>query len=347
MFSDAPRRRPPRRRRLLWTVALVAVALLALALGSLGERARTSTVALEDLRDETVRLERDAGTFQDLLSRMPGVERSEFEGVIDELEGSLTESEAFFAGLPADAPYAGQAVVVRVAVQTWAQGLEGFRTNLLAAADDPLAVGAVDGVIDGLLDLRGGDLLYARFVEAMADPELPRPVSPFPAVRFLPDGYPITAAATSFVDNAKAPDGPLQLRAELALGQITTDPEWLLDADDNLVVIATDQLTVDVVVENRGNIPADPQTVFLDLFSTGEVVDTRSMEVEALGPGEKTVVSFTGLPVQPGLTYAVSVRVGAIDPSEQTEDNARTIEFRVNEETASTSTTEHSDGGGG
>ncbi len=347
MFSDAPRRRPARRRRLLWAVTVGVVVLLALALGTLGERTRTSTVALEDLRDETVRLERDAGTFQDLLSRMPGVERAEFDGVVDDLETSLAESRAFLSGLPADTPYSGQAVVLRVATDVWSGALEAFRSNLLAAADDPLALAAEDGVVDALVDLRAGDRLYAEFVKAMGAPGIPQPVSPFPEVRFLPEGYPITVAATSFVENAKAPDSPLQLRAQLALGQITTEPEWLLDADENLVVIATDELTVDVVVENRGNIPAEPQTVFLDLFSAGEVVDTRSLEVEALGPGEKTVVSFTGLPVQPGVTYAVSVRVGAIDPAQQTEENARTIEFRVNEETVSTSTTEHSDGGDG
>ncbi len=346
MFSDVTRRHS-RRRRLLWTAALAVAALLAVTLGSLGERARTSSVTLEDLRDETVRLERDAGTFQDLLLRMPAVERSEFEGVIEELQASLAESETFLSELPPDLPYAGQAVAARLAVDVWRGGLEAFRTQVLAAADDPFAVTATDGVIDALLDLRAGDRLYAEFVAAMAEPDLPQPVSPFPEVRFLPDGFPIITAATSYTENAKDPESPLQLRAELALGQITTDPEWLLDADDNLVVIATDTLTVDVVVENRGNIPAEPQTVFLDLFSGGELIDTRSVEVDALGPGEKTVASFIDLPVQPGVAYAVSVRVGVVDLEDQTDDNSRIVEFRVNAETETTSTTPHVDDGDG
>ncbi len=326
---------------------MAAAALLAVTLGSLGERTRTSSVALEDLRDETVRLERDAGTFQDLLLRMPAVERSEFEGVIADLQGSLSEVETFLADLPADLSYSGQAVVARLAVDVWKGGLEAFRTQVLLAADDPFAVTAADGIVDALLDLRAGDRLYAEFVTAMGDPELPQPVSPFPDVRFLPAGFPILTAATSYAENAKDPESPLQLRAELALGQITTEPEWLLDADENLVVIATDTLTVDVVVENRGNIPAEPQTVFLDLFSGGAVVDTRSLEVDALGPGEKTVASFIDLPVQPGGAYAVSVRVGVIDPEEQTDDNARLVEFRINTETESTTTTPHVDDGDG
>jgi hypothetical protein len=321
----------PRRLRLLVPVLLTAFVAGVVAIITLGSRSPAETLYAEDLRDTAVEAARASMVFRDLLERATTVDRAELTSVVDEVEDLL---EAVNGSQPP--PEVGPEAralrsLLTSASAAWLEGVVGFETALLRAADDPAAVAMQDSMTASLATLGSGDRIYAAFLEAATAPALPQPVSGYPEVRFLPQGFPLAATVDALVAYARAPLSPLRLRADVGIEQVTTDPAWVENQQGTLVVEATDLIDVVVVVSNLGNAEAATGEILFDLTSLGEPLESRVSEVPPLAPGAKTTIVFEGVAVVPGTPYAMVVRLGVLPPEQQTDDNLYQNEFLVNE----------------
>ena len=341
MIGDAFSR-PRRRRR--WLIPLIGVTLV-LGAVALSQAATPSDPLLaEDIRSNAMRVSRRADVFLDLMVRMGSVDRVELQTVTDEAQTRLAEVRNFIAGVENPASdYVKVLALFDLALESWSRGAGGLAEHLLAAADGADPPGLADLVVDDLLELRAGDRLYREAVATLIAADVTQPVSPMPDIRFLPDGYPLAAGAQTLLAQARVPGSPLALRSSLAVEQVTTVPEWVLDTEGTLVVDATEQLVVRVVVTNAGNARSEPSALTVEAVGGDGSAQEATLAVPALDAGAKTTITFDPLQVTPGRSYSMAVRLALAPGEGETEDNSRTLTFRVNEGTiASTTTTEGS-----
>lgn len=317
------------------TVVLAAIALSQVATPS-------DPLLAEDIRSRAMQVSRRADVFRDMMVRVGSIDRVELQTVTHEAITRAEEIRAFIAELQDPPPdYARVLALFDLALESWGEGAAGFAEHLFAAADGDDSLGLTDLLVDDLLELRAGDRLYREAVETLANSDVTQPVSAMPDVRFLPEGFPLAAGAQTLLSQARTDGSPLALRASLAVEQVTTVPEWVLDTEGTLVVDATEELVIRVIVTNAGNARSEPSAITVEAVGGDGSAQETTLEVPALEAGAKTTVTFEPLQVTPGRSYSMAVRL-ALSPGEgETEDNTRTLLFRVNEGTiASTSTTE-------
>ena len=330
--------RPRRRRR--WLVPLILVTLLATAIGLSQAATPSSPLLAEDVRSRAIDVSRRADVFRDLLARMGSVDRVELQTVTDEALVRISTARAFIDELEEPPPeFAAVLALFDLALESWGDGTAGLTEHLLAAADGDEGLGLTDQVIDDLLELRAGDRLYRELVLALAEADVTQPVSPLPDVRFLPEGYPVGPGAQTLLAQARVDGSPLSLDAALAVEQVTTVPEWVLDTSGTLVLDATEQLVVRVVVTNAGNALSDASTVSVEVAGGDGSAQAATTSVPALEAGAKTTVTFDPLVVTPGRSYSLVVQLALAPGEGETADNSRTLLFRVNEGTVTTTTT--------
>ncbi len=299
----------------------------------------SSPLLAEDLRSKAMQLSRRADVFLDILARTGTVDRVEFTTATNEAVARFTSIRSEFAGFDdAGGDMIGVIAVLDLALESWQLGIEGIRDHLLAAADGDPSLGLADLVIDDLLALRTGDRLYARAVAMLEQANVTQPVSPMPGVRFLPEGYPIGPGAQTLVAQASAAGSPLTLRAALVIDQVTTVPEWVLDTEGTLVLDAMDELVVRVVVTNAGNAASDPRLIAVEVVGGDGSAQSVGAEVPELAAGAKTTVTFDPFEVSPGRSYSMVVRLALVPGEADAGDTSRTLPFRVNEGTVTTTT---------
>jgi hypothetical protein len=300
----------------------------------------TSPLLAEDIRSRAMQVSRRADVFREMLARMGSVDRVELTTVTDEALTRMSEVRTYLAELE-DPPgeVSGVVVVFDLALESWTTGLEGFVQHLLAVADGDGTLGRADLLLDDLLELRAGDRLYAEAVAALASADVTQPVSSMPDVRFLPEGYPIAPAAQTVLAQAAVEGSPLALNPALVIEQVTTVPEWVLDTEGALVLDASEELVVRVVVTNAGNAASDPTGVSTELVGGDGSAQSATVEVAALAAGAKTTVTFEPLAVTPGRSYSLVVRLELAPGEGDPDGNSRTLAFRVNEGTVTSTTT--------
>lgn len=315
--------------------------LLVAAIGLSQAATPSSPLLAEDVRSRAMDVSRRADVFRDMLSRIGSVDRVELQTVTDEASTRIADVRTFLAELEnPPAEITGVLVLFDLALESWAEGSTGLTAHLLAAADGDAGLGLTDLVTDDLLQLRAGDRLYRQAVAELASADVTQPVSPMPDVSFLPDGYPVGPAARTLLAQARVVGSPLSLNAALAVEQVTTVPEWVLDTEGTLVVDAAESLVVRVVVTNRGNALSEPTVLAVEVIGGDGSAQEASLDVPALEPGAKTTVTFDPLSVTPGRSYSLVVRLALAPGESETADNSRTLLFRVNEGTVTTTTTE-------
>jgi hypothetical protein len=145
---------------------------------------------------------------------------------------------------------------------------------------------------------------------------------------------------------AAADGSPLELNAVLGIEQVTTDPAWIVDVTDALVVENTASLVVKVVVSNTGNTDSSATTVGIELVSNGGVLQTRVLDVPVLTPQSTTTLSTDPLEVLPGALYELLVGLPIADVDQTNPSLGRRFEFRINEQVSTTTTVETTTTGG-
>jgi hypothetical protein len=337
LLQDSYRRPRRRRRRLVIPIVLTVVVgfglLLALTTGG-----NDSPLYSEELRKSTVELSLKADTYRNLVLAMGTTDRALLDETTTAILTTIGETEQLLSKAPDDPAYAAPVEVMRLALDQWRTGLEALRTEILAVADDTAEPLPSVRLLNSLIDMRGGDRLFRSFVASMEEADVTQPVSPFPVVEFVPVQIDMGSLGDALLLAASNPGSPLKLRAELALTQVITEPELIVNTDGGFVVTDTEALVVKAVVSNGGNTVTEPIELRLTLLQAGEVVAERAVKVDPVEPGAQTTVAFDVLDVVPGSDYSLIVSLPISAGEEITEDNQRAFDFRVNEP-VSTSTT--------
>jgi len=294
----------------------------------------------EDIRGEAENIARLVGSFQALILELSNTDRVLLNDTLDEVSSTLEEVKAFTLDTTAPTEASDVPVVLDLALSAWINGVEKFRTGMLAAADETFPTPVENQLIDAFVDLQVGDRLYAQVVQRLATADIAPPVSPMPTIVFFPSSFPMAGTANTLVAYARTENGPLELRAVLEIEQVTTLPEWIVDVQEALVIENTSTLVVKVVVSNTGNTISEPTTVGLELVSTDGSLQTRVLDVPALPAGGTTTLATDDLDVIPGQLYELLVGLPVANPDILDPAISRSFEFRINEEATTTTTTE-------
>ena len=327
VITDRPR---SRRRRFLWPLLLSAVVLAALVLARINDQATAAVNHLDDIRQSANQLVTSAAAFGSLAEGIATIDRAHFQTITDSVLAALDGAGSVVSEPPESGHLVGAASLYRLTVSTWRSGVVTFAEGVIEMADEGGT--GEERIYAGLQQVSAGDVLYLRFLEELDRPEVPDPIAAMPGLRFLPDTITPVSLARLYATAAGAQNSVLALRADLAVGQVTSQPELVTNPDGVLVVTSAESISVDVVVANRGNADAPAQVLNLELLSL-EGAENRTVDVPELAPGGQTTVTIENLVVVPGQTYqlgvALSLSVADGDPT----NNAITLTFIVNEPT--------------
>lgn len=298
----------------------------------------SATLYAEDVRQQAEDIAQLVPTFQALITELGSTDRVLLDETIQEIDDTLVRAEAFVDDTVAPTEANDVPVVLDVAIASWRAGLERFRSSVFKAADEVFPTPVESELIDAFADLRAGDRLYANLVTRLAGADIPPPVSPLPVVEFFPPTFPMAGTATTLVAFARGEDSPLKLRAILGIEQVTTEPAWIVDVQDALVLETTSTLVVKVVVANTGNVESVATTVGLELASLDGTVQGQVLDVPPLAPQSTTTLTTEVLEVAPDGLYQLLVGLPLADPAITDPAFGRSFEFRINEQISTTTT---------
>lgn len=330
VILDPPRARRRAWRRLFWPALITIVAIIAVAVSAAGRDTRAELGYLDTLRDQTAELSLDGDALRVVISRLSRIERSELVTAIDAIRTDLQDSQDLVdAGPPSDS-LIGINSLYRQAILAWTVGISGFESGILTAADDPRNTVVVDNVANALAEIRDGDRLYEDLVRELGMDEIPDPVGSMPAVVLMPADGELASLADAYVIAARSVNAKIALRPGLGLSEITSDPLWNVNPDDQTVMPATDLVTFSVVVTNKGNVASDITPLRLTLSGAGDPV-VITQQVPALDPGQQTAIDFVDIPMAPGGPYEVQAELEVTQLDVDLEDNMLGVIFMVNE----------------
>ncbi len=307
---------------------LTIIVLLALILARINSQASAAVTYLDGIRQSAEELVTAASTFSALPDDLATLDRAEFETSTDSVTTALDTASASVLEAPQRSSLIGAASLFRLAVSTWTGGVRTFQEGMLRSAD--LEGAGEEQIYAGIQQVAAGDELYRGVLAELARADVPDPITPLPELQFHSADFSPVALARLFAAAAGADNSLLALRADLAVGQVSSQPGWVTDPDGDLVVEPVESIRIDVVVANLGNTSAPLQNLFLDL-STDEGEDSRTLAVPALAPGAQTTVSFFELAVTPGLTYRLSVALQLTEPDGNADNDGIALSFFVNE----------------
>jgi hypothetical protein len=328
--ADLPRKRS--RRRVYAILAIITIiALLMLAVSRQRNDTRDSISYLVEA-DSAVNTYRDlAREFQgQILADLRVAQREDVVALISQYVADANEKSSALAELAVPASVAPAAAALDLAVSSWNIGLQTFSDALLGVVDRPNSDAAKEALGASLAQFRTGDAAYAAFMEAVAElrSQTDLPVD-FPEVTFLPSGplgYVYGVADT--VDGAAG----LVLRRDVGVSAVNLDPKEVKNDNGELILPATDSMTVRASIRNSGNQPESNLSVSVTLLnSSGAVAGQTKSEVDALDPRASTTVDFDPLTVTSGNSYTITVSVAELPGELDAENNIEQIPIRINE----------------
>lgn len=330
--------RSRRRRRSLWlwtlAVALAAAAVTALLVN--GQRTETRRLAAFFDGSRALALEsgQAAAGFSRLISNeLRTIRRDDFEGLMDRL---ASQTALLAAGLDeVEAPDSAAAVreMLELALDSWEAGLSEFQIAVVEAADQPVSSAPVERLGGAIVQLRVGDLIYARFLEraeAMIE-GLDVTISEFPAVSFishqraLMNGEGLARAVRSSTE--------MGVRRDVAVLQVVFEPLPAGGAGEEgeIILPAVDRLRFSAVIGNRGNVAQKGLTVSVSLRAvSGRALSTQDSAPLDLAPGEIGTVIFDAAAVDPGAEYLLTFNLTMVEEDLNQEDNVWESKIRIN-----------------
>jgi hypothetical protein len=121
--------------------------------------------------------------------------------------------------------------------------------------------------------------------------------------------------------------GPVQ---NVAVADLRLDPSAVGEQDGLPVLALVGVQRAEVTVSNRGNIGAAAISVQLSLISNDGFLWEARQEIDLLEGGELITLTFSDLPVEPGVTYEV-VATSLFDDDDDSDDSFSML-FLVNPE---------------
>ena len=258
--------------------------LAALVLARINEQAAAAVDHLDDIRQSANQLVTAAAAFGSLSEDIATIDRAQFQTITDSVVAELDGAGTVVSEPPESGHLVGAATLYRLSVSTWSSGVVAFAEGVIEMADEGDT--GEERIYAGLQQVAAGDVLYLRFLEELDRPEVPDPIATMAGLRFMPTTISPVSLARLYATAAGARNSLLALRADLAVGQVSSQPELVTNPDGDLVVSSAELLTVDVVVANRGNADAPAQVLNLELLSP-EGGENRTVDVPGCPPVDK------------------------------------------------------------
>jgi hypothetical protein len=325
-YSPAGRRA---RRRRTTIVTITVLTLVAVAFGvTQAEGEREATRAYLDVvfavaRDEAAM----AAGFTSMISTIDEYSRAAMVQTLDELEeiGATSLDRILDADPPAALVAANQSL--RIAVSRWRSGLSEVRAGLVALSVNPIDEEGLATLGRGLIELRVGDSAYLGFLSEMSGIDTDMHGGALPSVAFVPVAEAHLFDPRDLARRMLLAPG-LGVVVDLAVADLRLDPPPLGMQGGLPVVPAASTYLAEATISNRGNIDQADIQVDLRLVSGEGLLHEEAMLIPGLKAGQMTTVAFSPLPLTPGSTYELTIRVPEGDS--EPENDRRTITFIVN-----------------
>ncbi len=245
---------------------------------------------------------------------------------------SLAEEDMAEVEMPRSATRAGTSL--SLALETWQDALGRFQEAVLGVVDEPGDPTFRNDLEDALVRLRVGDALYESFVLAAEEmrADLDVEISSFPEVTYMPP--PSSLTSTERITLRLRASEELMLQRRIFLGQVRFDPpESGGDREGARVIPNTPTVDVQVAVTNEGNVTESEAVLLVRLQRSGRILDSRVEELEAMGPGTSTTITFEDFEVEPTFRYTLLLSLSTQAPQDELEGTRVELDFVVNEPT--------------
>ena len=317
--------------RFVWPILIVAAVTIGLVVSAAGTETRSQIEYLTQMGDQAAELSKSADALRQIISRLHVTSRTDFTTVIASIEEDLAASQALAAEEPPTPTVQPVRSLFRQVVQAWGDGISLFSSAVLGAADHPDDPNPIDQMASAIAELRAGDGVYADLLVELERDDLPAALTPFPVVAMLPEPAGLVTLALGYVAAARSELNTLGLRPGLAVAQIVSDPEWQVDANQQVVLPATDTVAFSVVITNVGNVVSEGQQVLVTLIG-GPVEVELEETVGPLQPGRQVTMVFDPIEVDPDGLYEVVATILITTEDTNLDDNQIRVQFNVNEE---------------
>jgi hypothetical protein len=317
--------------RILWPTLIIGAVALGLVVSASGTATRNQIEYLARIEEQAGELSKGSAAVRQVIVDLPIIARTDFETAIAAVEEDLSAARALAEEEAPTASVVPIRSMYRQAVESWSDGIEGFKTAILTAADHPDDPTAIDLMASALAQLRAGDAIYADLLAEVAREDVPDPLTPLPAVVMLPEEGGLVSLSLGYVEAARSEMNTLALRPGLGVSQIVANPEWQVDATDQVALPTTEQVVFSVVMVNAGNVASPPTSVTVTLLGGPELV-TVVEELAPLEPGQMRTLLIDPLAVEPGGLYEVAASIENTAEDTNLEDNQLIVQFTVNED---------------
>jgi hypothetical protein len=320
-------RRRRRRRALIVVIVAAVVAILVVAV-TLARSDRQASREYLDAAFDVVTGEEDlAAQFDDIVTRLPEMERPVVAEALDRLaaDAEVLVDEMGRLEVPGTGDHSRADSFLRIALASWRDGLTGFNEAILTLSEDPLDENGSAQLEAAISELQVGDAAYEEFrATVRVALEIDTLATPFPAVEFIPVTD-IEAYTTDSIvrDMLQAPG--LGVITNLGIADIKLEPSATGERNGIPVVPVSESLSAEATISNSGTVAVNTIVVTLTMVSNEGERYEANQGIERLEPGELTTVTFTDLPVQGGRTYEITFALGGQD--DDPTDNRETFRF--------------------
>lgn len=327
---------PRRRRRYGWWLLAIATAFVGLALltGGIRTETRQITEFFDESRILVLESDQISEDFRTLIrAELQTVTRDDFDLLMDRLEGLMMENAATLelVNRPDSAFAPGE--LLSLAFDSWATGLGDFRTSVIAVTDDPAGNNPVDQLAAAIVQLRVGDLLYARFLDGANEliAGLDVTIGDFPVVAFVTT-EPALLNGDLLARTIRG-SADMGIRHDLSILQVVFDPLSTGGAgsDGELIFPATDRMAFSAVISNQGNVDEKARVLSVTFQSEeGEVLTSADSELLDLAPGDTRSIPFDAVEVAPGNEYTLTFTLTLPEADLSPENNTWGAQLRIN-----------------
>ncbi|MCP4305742.1 MAG: hypothetical protein GY926_02250 [bacterium] len=334
-YSDfAPPRRSRRRRRVVvLIVLLVIVGVLALAVRYRTER-RESIDYLATAEEVALLHAEMADQLGTLLQELGQEDRPTVVLRLESLAADAKDSSSRLEELVVTRPVAEAAGLMAVAVSSWSDGIALLDEAIVAILDAEVGDLSADEDLRAAFEMLSlGDRAYEMAVASVAglDPDI---VSmQFPAVTYTTGEYVSLYDAVVIAERLRRLGGLSETR-DVALSAVTI-PEPVSEGVGGVWAIPfSEELALEVVVSNTGNVVVEKITVIVTLQQVGvaEEVAPLGQLIPSIEPGQSERLLFENLAAETGIVYTIDAEATIEGGGDTTDDNSFNLVFERNAE---------------
>ena len=326
-----------RRRRGVWRWVLligVLVAVAALVVNSRQTETRREAAFFDATRTLVREVEQVASGFRRLVTtELRGMTRDDFEALMDRLSAQMAQHAADLKEVDTPDSVRAAREMLDIAFDSWADGLVEFRVAITEVVDEPTSTAPVDRLGGAIVQLRVGDLMYARFLDRANTiiEESDVRLSDVPEIVLISDQRALLNAEG--LARTVRSSTEMGVRRDVVILQVVFEPlaSGGLGEDGERIFPVTDRLQFSAVIGNRGNVDQKGLRVSARIISeAGEVLTTIDSHTVDLAPGDVGSVLFPPTAVDPGAEYLLSFGLTVLEDEVNTQDNQWESQIRIN-----------------